>query len=90
VKSSLLRYWPTYLAITAVLGATLLEWYWAWGLIFFIWSIRAIRERQTTLIQDIAQDEAPVLFWTLTVLWIVLSVLLILQDVLRLFGGSDV
>jgi len=90
VRSSLSRYWPTYLAITAVLGATLLEWYWLWGLVFLIWSIRAIRERQATLVQDISEDDAPVLFWTLTVLWVVLSVLLILQDVLRLIGGSDV
>ncbi len=90
LKSSFSRYWPTYLAILAVLAATLLDWYWVWGIVFLIWSIRALIERETTLIQDVSLDEAPALFWMLTVLWFSLSILMIAHDVMLRIGGINV
>ena len=48
------------------------------GLLFFLWSIYGIINRQTFMVEEIHQGENPVLFWTISITWLVLSVLSIM------------
>ncbi len=41
--------------------------------LFLFWSFQAIKKKYTFYLEDFSKDENPVMFWIITVLWIVLS-----------------
>ncbi len=67
--------WKTLIALPILLTAI---WYNVsnvlFGLIFLFWSYYGIKMKQTFLVEEITQNENPVLFWTISILWILLSV----------------
>ncbi len=71
---------PTILALAVLLGATVMGWYWVWGLFFLYWAIAGIVARQAFVVQIVYRDENPVLFWFISISWIILSIAAILFD----------
>ena len=76
---------PTIIALIVLLVATVLNWYWIWGLFFLYWAIAAIVMRQAFVVQTVRRDENPVLFWFICVTWLVLALVSILYDLVTPF-----
>ena len=68
---------PTVLALAVLVGATLVEWYWVWGIFFLYWAVLGIVRGEAFVVQTVSRDESPVLFWLISVTWLVLAVLAI-------------
>lgn len=72
--------WPTVAAMAILLLATIMEWYWVWGVLFLYWTIAAFVMGQAFVVQTIRRDEHSVLFWFVSITWLVLAILFILSD----------
>lgn len=72
--------WPTLAAMAVLLLATIMEWYWVWGVLFLYWSIAAFVVRQAFVVQTIRRDEHPALFWFVGITWLVLAILFVFSD----------
>lgn len=64
-----------------LLVALVMNWSWPWGVLFLYWTIPAVKGRVTVLVSEIDRDDQTVLFWAVTVLWILIGILMILTDV---------
>ena len=73
---------PTVVALAILLAATLVGWYWVWGLFFLYWAIASIIMRQAFVVQIVYRDENPVLFWLISITWLVLAIVSILFDLI--------
>lgn len=67
--------WPTVVALVILLVATALNWYWVWAILFLYWSIAGIVMRQVFIVQTVLRDEHPILFWSISIMWLVLAIL---------------
>lgn len=65
--------WRVWGGLIFVILMTVMDWQWAWGILFLIWVIPDIRNRVTYFIEPVQRDESPVLYWTIVCTWIVLS-----------------
>ncbi|MCY3630753.1 MAG: hypothetical protein F4120_02255 [Rhodothermaceae bacterium] len=72
--------WVNVVALAVLLVATLMNWMWIWGILFIYWAVPAFLTSETHLVGPISRDTQPVIFWLVTVLWIVLGVVTILLD----------
>ena len=73
--------WLTIAVMLALLAATALEWYWAWGVLFLYWSVAGIVMGQVFLVETIERARNPVLFWVVSLMWFVLAILAMVQDI---------
>lgn len=71
---------PTVVALAVLLVATWIDWQWVWGVFFLYWAVLGIVTGQAFLLHTVDQDESPVLFWLISVTWLVLAVLVIFYD----------
>ena len=71
---------PTVVALAVLLAATLIGWYWVWGIFFLHWAVSGIVTGHAFVVQTIWRDESPVLFWLISITWLVLAGLTILYD----------
>lgn len=67
-------------ALIFLLVATYLGWWWPWGLLFIFWAIPAVYYGEAHLIGPIPRDTQPLLFWAVTVLWILLGIMTVMMD----------
>lgn len=65
--------WRVWLGLFFVILMTIMDWQWAWGILFLIWVIPDIRNRVTYFIEPVERNESPVLYWTIVCTWIILS-----------------
>lgn len=66
--------WKTIVALSLLPFAIffgVLNFYFA--ILFLVWSIQGIKNRRAFYLDDISRDESPVLFWVVSLLWLVLS-----------------
>lgn len=68
------------LALAALLFATWMNWSWPWGALFIYWTVPAIRFGEIHLVGPVPRDDQPVLFWTVTALWMLLGAMTIMVD----------
>ncbi len=71
---------PTVVALAALLIATWMDWQWVWGVFFLYWAVLGIMTGQAFVVRTVDQDESPLLFWMISVTWLVLSALSIFYD----------
>ncbi len=71
---------PTVVALAALLAATLVGWYWVWGIFFLYWAVFGIVGGRAFVVQAVSRDESPVLFWLISVTWMILAGLTIFFD----------
>lgn len=62
-----------YTAFPILLTSAVFGLYWVWGLLFLWWVIPAIASGQAHFVFEVHQDEDPILFWAVIVLWAVLG-----------------
>lgn len=67
--------WRVWLGLLFVIVMSVMNWQWAWGILFLIWVIPDLHNRVTYFIEPVQRDESPVLYWTIVITWIVLSFL---------------
>ncbi|WP_170371180.1 hypothetical protein [Ruegeria arenilitoris] len=70
-----------YAALPVLLVATWLGLQWPWGLVFLWWAVPSIRSGQAFLIDTVNREADPLLFWTVTVLWVVFGGLMVTADI---------
>ena len=74
---------PVWLSALALLGLSVALYFnlsWPWGVLFIYWAIPSILSGQAFLIGPIDRGQSPILFWIVTVLWVLLGLLMILAD----------
>ena len=74
---------PTVLAMVILLIAAVAEWYWVWGLFFIYWAISGIVNDQAFVVRIVHRDENPILFWFISISWLVLSAAAIWFDLVN-------
>ncbi|MFA9394189.1 MAG: radical SAM protein [Halodesulfovibrio sp.] len=67
------KYWLSILGLTLIAIGLLFDWYWVWGVLFTLWALIDIKNRQTYLLEDVPRDNAPILYWIIVLLWITLA-----------------
>lgn len=79
--------WRSLIALLAIYIAVWRDWNWVWGVLFLIWTVPSFYSGRTFLVEDVERGDDPILFWTILVTWLVLSLALIAMD-LALFIGD--
>lgn len=72
--------WLSALVLAAMLGALYMNWSWPWGFLFIYWAVPSFLGGEAFLIGPITREESPVLFWVVTILWLLLGVMMVLVD----------
>ncbi len=70
---------PTVVALLVLLAATFVGWYWVWGILFLYWAVLGIVTGNAFVLQTVQRDESPLLFWLISVAWLILAALTILD-----------
>ncbi|MYF84354.1 MAG: hypothetical protein F4176_09660 [Acidimicrobiia bacterium] len=71
---------PTVVALAALLIATWMDWQWVWGVFFLYWAVLGIMTGQAFVVRTVDQDESPLLFWLISVTWLVVAALSVFYD----------
>ncbi len=71
---------PTVVALAVLLFATPMGWQWVWGILFLYWAVSGIVTGHAFVVQTVQRAENPVLFWLISVTWLILSGLTIFYD----------
>ena len=72
---------PTVAALVVLLAATLAGWYWVWGIFFLYWAVSGIVTGHAFVVQTVQRHENPVLFWLISITWLILAGLTIFYDI---------
>lgn len=71
-----MKHWKSIIALIILSFAfyfNLLKFYFA--ILFLIWAIQEIRAKTVRLLDDIYKNENPILYWIVTIMWFILSLL---------------
>lgn len=71
-----MKYWKTILALVIMPFAfyfDLIEFY--FSILFLIWSIQGIRNKNVIFLDYITKNESPLLYWVVTLTWLILALL---------------
>lgn len=67
--------WKSMLALVLIGTAVTLDMYWLWGILFMLWAIMDIKNRQTYLLEEIPRDTNPFLYWIIVTMWFCFSLM---------------
>lgn len=65
--------WRTIIALVLMYIAMIMNWTWAWGVLFLLWVIPDILTGTTYFIEPIEKKENPILYWVIIVSWILMG-----------------
>lgn len=65
--------WRPFLGLIGVIIIFVMDWQWAWGILFLYWVIPDIFTRVTYFLEPVEADKSPFLFWSIVISWIVMS-----------------
>mgnify|MGYP006000490813 CR=1 FL=1 len=65
--------WRTIIALILMYIAILMNWEWAWGILFLFWVIPDIFSGITYFIEPISKKENTILYWIIIVSWILMA-----------------
>ncbi|WP_296386720.1 hypothetical protein [Winogradskyella sp.] len=66
--------WRTISALILMYIAIIMNWQWAWGILFFIWVIPDLLNGITYFIEPIEKKERPLLYWVIIISWILMAI----------------
>ncbi|PZW42609.1 hypothetical protein LX95_00925 [Mesonia algae] len=66
--------WRTILALVLMYVAMIMNWSWAWGILFLLWVIPDINTGITYFIEPIEKKENPLLYWIIIASWILMAI----------------
>ncbi|OSY87520.1 hypothetical protein WH52_11240 [Tenacibaculum holothuriorum] len=61
------------MALIGVILIFILNWQWAWGILFLYWVIPDIFRGVTYFIEPVERERNPLLFWSIVISWIIMS-----------------
>ncbi|MCT4629103.1 hypothetical protein [Winogradskyella sp.] len=70
-----MKYWKSILALVIMPFAfyyDLITFYFA--VVFLIWSVQGIKNKTAIFLDHIHRDDNPILFWLISIAWLVLSI----------------
>lgn len=79
-----MKRWPVILALVLIYLGTWFNLNFIWGILFLIWTIPSIYNREIHLIQNVKRSESPILYWWILLTWIALSIILLVMDIPKL------
>ncbi|AEV36938.1 hypothetical protein PSE_2430 [Pseudovibrio sp. FO-BEG1] len=79
--------WRTIFALILIAASLYYGWQWVWGALFLLWTFRAWRTNSVYVVETLARDDHPFLFWIIIILWATLSLYLIFADLIMMLGG---
>ncbi|WP_459211439.1 hypothetical protein [Aquimarina rhabdastrellae] len=62
--------WRTIIGLIMLYVVTIMDWQWAWGILFLFWVIPDIFRGKTYFIEPIDKEENPWLYWIIVISWI--------------------
>ena len=65
--------WRTIIALVLMYIAIIMNWQWAWGILFLLWVIPDILTGMTYFIEPIEKKEHPLLYWVIIASWILMA-----------------
>ncbi len=65
--------WRTIIALLLMYIAILMNWQWAWGILFLLWVIPDVLTGITYFIEPIEKKENPLLYWVIVISWILMA-----------------
>ncbi len=65
--------WRTIIALLLMYTAIIMNWQWAWGILFLFWVIPDIISGITYFIEPIDKKENPLLYWIIIISWILMA-----------------
>ena len=65
--------WRTIIALILMYIAIIMNWQWAWGILFLLWVIPDIINGMTYFIEPIEKKENPILYWIIIISWILMT-----------------
>jgi len=66
--------WRTIVALILMYVAILMNWEWAWGILFLFWVIPDIFTGITYFIEPVSKKENPKIYWVIIISWILMSI----------------
>lgn len=71
-----MKFWKSIIALSLLPIAFLLDLVnFYFSILFLVWSIRGIKSKVATFLDDIPRSKNPILFWIVSITWVVLSLL---------------
>ena len=77
---------PNLIALAVIYVAVLAGWQSVWGVLFIMWTIPALVSGEVHLITRVRKRENPLLFWSIIITWIGLSLFLLFADLIPAFS----
>lgn len=65
--------WKTIIGLLIVYIATIFDWAWMWGVLFWYWAIPSILNGETYFMERIGRKEDPILYWVVVASWVVIG-----------------
>ena len=65
--------WRTLIALVLMYIAILMNWEWAWGVLFMFWVIPNLFSGITYFIEPISKKENPKTYWVIIISWIFMA-----------------
>ncbi len=83
----MIKHLPNIIALLVIYIAVVMNWQWVWGVLFLMWTVPALYSGRVHLISPVEKKANPVLFWTIVLTWIGLSLYLIFTDLIPFLGA---
>ena len=65
-----MKQWKNILGLVIIVVSVIMDWHWAWGIMFFIWFLQGIQHEETTLFEGVTKRESPILYWVILLMWL--------------------
>jgi len=65
--------WKTIIGLIIIYLATIFDWTWMWGLLFWYWAIPGLFSGETYFMERVGRKEEPILFWVIMVSWVLIG-----------------
>lgn len=65
--------WRTIVALVLMYVAIIMNWQWAWGILFMLWVIPDILTGMTYFIEPVEKKENPLLYWIIIISWVLMA-----------------
>ena len=65
--------WRPFIALIGVYIIFIMDWQWAWGILFLYWVIPDIFRGVTYFIDPVERENSPFLYWAIVISWILMS-----------------
>lgn len=66
--------WRTIIALILMYIAMIMDWQWAWGILFMLWVIPDLITGTTYFIEPINKNKNPILYWVIVVNWFLMAI----------------